>query len=58
MNKKLMAVAVAGALVAPAVAMAQSSTVSVFGSFYMEYSFINSGRALNGTDTANSMPLI
>ena len=53
MNKKLMAVAVAGALVAPAVAMAQSSTVSVYGSFYMEYAFINSGRALNGTDTAN-----
>ncbi len=53
MNKKLMAVAVAGALAAPAVAMAQSSTVSVFGNLYVEYAFINSGRAINGVDTAN-----
>ena len=52
MNKKLIAVAVAGALAAPAVAMAQS-TVTVFGNIYMEYAFINSGRALNGVDTAN-----
>ena len=53
MNKKLMAVAVAGALVAPAVAMAQS-TVSVFGNFYMEYAFTSTGRAINGADTANA----
>lgn len=52
MQKKVIAIAVAGALAAPAVAMAQS-TVNVFGNFYMEYAFINSGRAINGTDTAN-----
>jgi len=37
MQKKLLAVAVAGALGAPAVAMAQSSTVQVFGTMYVEY---------------------
>ena len=52
MQKKVIAIAVAGALAAPAVAMAQS-TVTVFGNIYMEYAFINSGRALNGVDTAN-----
>ena len=31
MNKKLMAVAVAGALAAPAVAFAQASTVQIYG---------------------------
>jgi predicted porin len=52
MNKKLMAVAVAGALVAPAAAMAQSN-VQVFGNIYMEYSFVRQGSAPNGTDAAN-----
>ena len=55
MNKKLMAVAVAGALAAPAVALAQStSSVQIFGTMYMEYSFVNQGRALNGFDPANA----
>lgn len=49
MNKKLMAVAVAGALAAPA-AMAQS-TVNVFGNMYVEYSFWSSGA--NNTNTTN-----
>ena len=48
MNKKLMAVAVAGALAAPAVSMAQS-TVQVFGDMYVEYSFWNPGRNTAGT---------
>jgi len=48
MNKKLMAVAVAGALAAPAVSMAQS-TVQVFGDLYVEYSFWNPGRNTAGT---------
>ena len=43
MQKKLMAVAVAGALAAPAVALAQSSTVQVFGTFYVEYAYIDQG---------------
>ena len=37
MHKKLLAVAVAGALGAPALALAQSSTVQVFGTMYVEY---------------------
>ena len=39
MQKKLLAVAVAGALGAPAVAMAQTSTVQIFGTMYIEYSY-------------------
>ena len=43
MQKKLMAVAVAGVLGAPAVALAQSSTVQVFGTMYIEYSIADQG---------------
>ena len=43
MQKKLMAVAVAGVLGAPAVALAQTSTVQVFGTFYVEYAYIDQG---------------
>ncbi len=42
MQKKLIAVAVAGALAAPAAALAQSS-VQIYGNMYMEYGFINQG---------------
>ena len=45
MQKKLMAVAVAGALGVPAVALAQTSTVQIFGTMYVEYSFgVDQGR--------------
>jgi predicted porin len=44
MQKKLLAVAVAGALGAPALAMAQTSTVQIFGTFYLEYGYSNQGR--------------
>jgi len=37
MQKKLLAVALAGAFGAPAVALAQSSTVQIFGTIYLEY---------------------
>src|SRR4051812_11883209 len=37
MQKKLLAVAMAGALGAPAIALAQSSTVQVFCTLYAEY---------------------
>ncbi len=40
MNKKLMAVAVAGALTAPAVAFAQGSTVQIYGTLKAEYGFV------------------
>lgn len=52
MQKKVIALAVAGALAAPAVAMAQS-TVQVYGNLYVEYGFWNQGTATNGTDRAN-----
>lgn len=42
MQKKLIAVAVAGALAAPAAALAQS-TVQIYGTAYMEYGFLNQG---------------
>lgn len=47
MQKKLIAVAVAGALGAPAAALAQS-TVQVFGNLYVEYSYVDQGNAPNG----------
>jgi predicted porin len=43
MQKKLMAVAVGSALCAPAVALAQSSTVQVYGTMYVEYAMIDQG---------------
>lgn len=52
MQKKVIALAVAGALVAPAAAMAQS-TVQMYGNIYMEYSFINQGTDTAGVDLAN-----
>jgi predicted porin len=42
MQKKLIAVAVAGALAAPAAALAQS-TVQIYGNAYLEWGFINQG---------------
>jgi predicted porin len=50
MQKKLIAVAVAGALAAPAAALAQS-TVQMYGSIYMEYAFTSPG-----TDNAGGKP--
>src|SRR5688500_11376572 len=44
MQKKLLAVAVAGALGVPAVAVAQTSTVQVFGTFYVEYGYSKQGQ--------------
>jgi len=41
MQKKVLALAVAGALGAPAVAMAQTSTVQIFGTAYIEYAYIS-----------------
>ena len=44
MQKKLLAVAVAGVLGAPALAMAQTSTVQIFGTFYLEYGYNKQGQ--------------
>ena len=43
MQKKLMAVAVAGALGAPALAFAQASTVQIYGTVYVEWSRVDGG---------------
>jgi predicted porin len=48
MQKKLIAVAVAGALGVPALAYAQASTVQVYGTMYMEYAKIKQGPAVAG----------
>ena len=45
MQKKLLAVAVAGALGAPAFALAQTSTVQVFGTLDIEYAYVDQGRS-------------
>jgi len=45
MQKKLLAVAVAGALGAPAIAMAQTSTVQIYGTAYIEYAWAKQGVA-------------
>ena len=50
MQKKLMAVAVAGALVAPAIAFAQSSTVQLYGRAVIEYGRVDQGDGKNKTD--------
>ncbi|HEX2826600.1 MAG TPA: porin [Burkholderiales bacterium] len=52
MQKKLLAVALAGAFGAPAVALAQSSTVQVFGTLYVEYTV----RADQGNSSAAGNP--
>jgi predicted porin len=49
MNKKLMAVAVAGALVAPAAALAQS-TVTVYGKATVEFGYADQGAGRPNTD--------
>ena len=58
MQKKLIAIAVAGALGAPAVALAQNATVNIYGRFYAEYGWVDqkdvnggaAGRSLNNVD--------
>lgn len=54
MQKKLMVIAVAGALAAPAVAMAQSSTVQIYGKITYEYARIKEGAGRISTDYADS----
>src|SRR5450759_2245868 len=53
MNKKLLAVAVAGALAAPGVALAQASSVTISGMFKVGVDNINySGATSNGNTPA------
>lgn len=53
MNKKVMAVAVAGALAMPAVAFAQASTVSIYGLVNVEYGFTDQPRNAAGVSRPN-----
>ncbi|HET9662632.1 MAG TPA: porin, partial [Burkholderiales bacterium] len=53
MQKKLMAIAVAGALGAPAVVMAQASTVSIYGQITYEYGIAFQGDAAPGVGRPN-----
>lgn len=54
MQKKLMAIAVAGALGAPAVVMAQASTVQIYGNITYEYGIIDQGPGQRNTDYADT----
>src|SRR5688500_17219782 len=44
MHKKVIALAVAGVLGAPAISLAQTSIVQVFGTMYVEYSYADQGQ--------------
>ena len=58
MQKKLMAVAVAGAFAAPAVALAQNpSTVQIYGTVYMEYGWAHLG-AGGDSNVAGTAPRV
>ena len=48
MQKKLLAIAVAGVFAAPVVAQAQTSNVQVYGKLYYEYTWMDQGRAPTG----------
>jgi predicted porin len=50
MQKKLMVIAVAGALTAPALAFAQASTVQIYGRITAEYGYVDQGDRKNSTD--------
>jgi len=54
MQKKLIAVAVAGVLGAPAVALAQTSTVNIYGNITYEYGIADQGAGRPSTDYADS----
>jgi predicted porin len=49
MNKKVMALAVAGAFAAPTAALAQASSVQIYGTMYMEYSAAHQGSKVPAT---------
>jgi predicted porin len=51
MNKKLMAVAVAGAFITPALVFAQTATVQVYGRATVEYGYADQGTGKPNTDT-------
>jgi predicted porin len=54
MQKKLLALAVAGAFVAPAAALAQSSTVQIYGTVIVNYNIADFGKASATVDKPSS----
>ncbi len=54
MNKKLIAVAVASALSAPGVALAQASTVQLYGTVVTNYNYVNQGAGSVKSDYINA----
>jgi predicted porin len=54
MNKKVMALAVAGALAAPGAALAQASSVQIFGNAYVEYGYFKQAAKSPGSDYVNA----
>jgi len=54
MHKKLIAAAVAGAFIAPAAALAQTSTVNIYGKFTYEYGWADQGNGRPSVDYADT----
>ena len=54
MKKKLMAIAVAGALGVPGVALAQASTVQIYGTLILNYNYLDSGAGKPNVDMFNA----
>lgn len=54
MQKKMMAVAVAGALAAPVMAFAQASTVQIYGTTVVNYNYLDRGPGTKNIDMLNS----
>jgi predicted porin len=54
MRKKVVALAVAGVFAAPAVVLAQSSTVQIYGRITYEYAYVDQGAGRPSTDIADN----
>lgn len=54
MKKKVMAVAVAGALAAPGLALAQASTVQIYGTIVLNYNYVDQGTGTIKSDYFNA----
>src|ERR671927_475810 len=54
MKKKALALAVAGALGAPALAFAQASTVQIYGQVRVDYQYLDQGDGLRKVDAFSS----
>jgi len=57
MKRKLLSVAVASAFMAPAAALAQSSTVQVYGTVLVNYNLVDYGAGRVNNDMLNRMTL-